>query len=187
VVPDVYLITGFPGVGKYTVALALVQQLAARGQDARLVDNHYVTNPVFGVIATDGETTLPPGVWELVAQVREAVLTAISSFGPADASYVFTNYVREAESAKATPYAERLRALAEDRGGRFVHVALTCERDEQVRRVARPERADRLKSPSSTWLRELFETDAPWQPPGAWVLDVTTLPPEVAADWILQR
>ena len=116
-VADVYLITGFPGVGKYPVAQALVQQLAIRGQDARLVDNHYVTNPVFGVIATDGETTLPPGVWDLVGQVREAVLAAIESFGPAEAIYVFTNYVREAEDAKATPYAQRLRELAEDRGG----------------------------------------------------------------------
>jgi hypothetical protein len=185
--PDVYLITGFPGVGKYTVSRELVRQLVAGGRDARLVDNHYVTNPIFGVIATDGETTLPSGVWELVGQVREAVLAAIGSFGPADASYVFTNYVREAERATVTPYAQRLRAIAEARGGRFLHVALTCERDEQLRRVSRPERAERLKSTSERWLRDLFETDTPWQPADAWVLDVSTLAPDAAATLILQR
>lgn len=186
-VPDVYLITGFPGVGKYTVAQALVRRLVSSGRDARLVDNHYVTNPVFGVIATDGETPLPAGVWDLVGQVREAVLGAITAFGPPDASYVFTNFVREAESEKVMPYSDRLRGIAEARGGRFVHVALTCEREEQVRRIALPERAARLKSLSGRWLGELFDTEVPWQPPGAWVLDVTTLAPDDAAGLILQR
>jgi hypothetical protein len=77
--------------------------------------------------------------------------------------------------------------MAEARGGRFLHVALTCEREEQVRRIAQPERAERLKSTSGKWLRDLFETDTPWQPSDAWVVDVTALPPDAVATLILQR
>ena len=53
---DVYVLVGLPGVGKYTVAASLVRQLAAHNQVVRMVDNHYICNPVFGLVAEDGIT-----------------------------------------------------------------------------------------------------------------------------------
>jgi Holliday junction resolvasome RuvABC ATP-dependent DNA helicase subunit len=48
-------IVGPPGVGKYTVA----STLAAR-MPAKLVDNHYWSNPIFGLIQQDGITPHKP-------------------------------------------------------------------------------------------------------------------------------
>ncbi len=41
-------IVGPPGVGKYTVASTLATRMPAR-----LVDNHYWLNPIFGLIQQD--------------------------------------------------------------------------------------------------------------------------------------
>jgi adenylylsulfate kinase-like enzyme len=43
-VPAVYQLLGFPGTGKYTVAQAIVGQLADRGEPAALLDNHATAN-----------------------------------------------------------------------------------------------------------------------------------------------
>jgi len=182
---DVYLILGFPGVGKYTVAKALCSAMEDRGHVVRLVDNHYVTNPVFGVIPVDGETPLPPRVWDLVGAVRNAVLTAIEELSDPTWTFVFTNFVRDDEASEVAPHLERLRRLAELRGGRLRLVCLTCDPHEQLRRIALPDRAERLKSTSATWLRELLASSVPHVPGDALVLDVTTLSPADAALEIL--
>lgn len=184
-VPNVYLLIGFPGTGKYTVAMAMADLLREAGKDVRVVDNHYVANPIIGVVAKEDGVRLPAGIWPLVGQVREAVFTAIEGFAPKGCTFVFTNYVRDVEAEKMAPYVERMRALAKSRGGRFVLVALSCELEEQVRRVQLPERAARLKIVDPGWLRELHEIADPWLPDDAVRLDVTNLHPEDAAAQVL--
>lgn len=182
---DVFLILGFPGVGKFTVAKALRTALEDGGAVVRLVDNHYVANPVFGVIPVDGETTLPTRVWDLVGQVRSAVLTAIEELSDPTWTFVFTNFVRDDEAPAVAPYFDRLQRLAELRGGRLRLVCLTCDPDEQLRRIALPDRVERMKSTSRTWLRELLDDHVPHVPGHALVLDVTSLSPPDAARAIL--
>jgi hypothetical protein len=53
-----YLI-GFAGVSKYTVAKALA---ALTG--ARVVDNHTINNPIFGLIEQEGVKPLPPEIFD---------------------------------------------------------------------------------------------------------------------------
>ena len=55
---DVFVLLGYPGTGKYTVAHALARELGRRGRRAQVVDNHFVNNPVFEVILADGVTPL---------------------------------------------------------------------------------------------------------------------------------
>jgi len=79
-------IVGPPGVGKYTVGSALVVHMSAK-----LVDNHYWLNPVFGLIRQDGMTPLPREVWVQVKQVRAVVLETIATLSPSEWNFVFTH------------------------------------------------------------------------------------------------
>ena len=60
---------GFAGTGKLTIARAF-----ARSVGAEVVDNHWINNPIFGLIDPDGVSPLPDAVWSQTAKVREAVL-----------------------------------------------------------------------------------------------------------------
>jgi len=79
-------IVGPPGVGKYTVGSALAVQMPAK-----LVDNHYWLNPIFGLIQQDGITPLPKEVWVQVNQLRAVVLETIATLSPSEWSFVFTH------------------------------------------------------------------------------------------------
>ena len=190
--PALYLLLGFPGTGKYTVAQALAADLSARGSEVRLVDNHYVDNPIFGIIPTDGETPLPEGIWGLIEQVRGAILTAIEEHAPPAWSFIFTNYITAQEAGQgsvAADYLDRLDRLASRRGCNLNIVRLTCEVDELCRRVANPERRERLKTTSADWAREAAKTYSLYMPAGtrALTLDTTRLSPPETARSILEH
>jgi hypothetical protein len=89
----VYLLVGPAGIGKYTVALALEQLLASREQEVRLVDNHYICNPVFGLVAQDGLSPVPTAVWDRIGEVRETVAKTIESVSPRGWSFIFTHVI----------------------------------------------------------------------------------------------
>jgi Mrp family chromosome partitioning ATPase len=88
---DLYLLAGLPGTGKYTIALALAALLSDQGQVVRVVDNHYLANPIFGLIDEDGVTPLPPDVRLRVRDVREAVTQTIEQISPRDWTVIFTH------------------------------------------------------------------------------------------------
>ena len=182
----VILLTGYPGSGKYTVANALAAELAARGVITKVVDNHLVNNPVFSVLR-DFPGSFPDEIWEIVGQVRSAVLSALDRFSDPAHALVFTNYVLTHEAADVVPYFRTLDALARVRGGSLRIVCLTCDRDELLRRVVTPARRDRHKATSAEWLANQVDQHEALVPADALVLDVTTLPPVDAAREILSR
>ncbi len=182
---DVYVLLGYPGTGKYTVAKALADEFASRGVVGKVVDNHHMNNPIFEVVLADGVTPLPDRLWDLVEQVRDAVLTAIEECAPAECTYIFTNFVLEAQTAEpeVVAYLDRLRALAKARGGALRVVSLTCEPDELFRRVTQPDRKARHKSIDSSWVRKLVAEDPLHSPSGPDVVSLDTThhaPQEVA-------
>ena len=81
----VYLV-GFAGTGKLTIARAF-----ARLVGAKVVDNHWINNPIFGLIDSDGVTPLPDEVWAQVAKVREAVLETIATLAKPETNFVLTH------------------------------------------------------------------------------------------------
>ena len=181
---DVFLLVGLPGAGKYTIARALETLLTSRGRTARVVDNHYMCNPIFGLITQDGVTPLPAEVGERVREVRAAVAQTIERLSPADWSFIFTHVV---DTPNDLEWIERLASLAERRSARLVVVRVLCELDELRRRVVIPSRRDRMKSVSVDDAIQGFARGVPdldrWKPLN---LDVTRRSPDDAADMILR-
>ena len=93
VTSNLFLLTGFPGSGKLTVAQALAQQIEAVGDTVRVVDNHWINNPIFGLVAQDGVTPLPREVWARVGEVAEAVIRTVEELTPSTWHVIFTAYL----------------------------------------------------------------------------------------------
>jgi hypothetical protein len=137
---DIIHLIGFPGVGKLTIA----KEIAKQQPNFILVDNHLINNPVFTVMNADGKKPLPPEVWKKTSQVREIVLDTMVSLSPSHLSFVMTNVAVEDENDKAE--CRKIEAVAGQRGGRYFPVLLTCDIEENRRRIVSPERGLNLKS-----------------------------------------
>jgi hypothetical protein len=183
----IYLI-GFAGVGKYTIAKAIAASLGTLGV-CRVVDNHYVLNPIFNLIAQDGVTPLPAQVWDNAMQVRLAVLATIEHISPTDWNFISTNeLVEETTGSNLMLYSQILK-VAQARGARFVPVRLLCDLEEHVARVVRPERRERMKSVDPNEARDKHANHKLFMPDHAntLTLNVTGLTPEIAARTVLDH
>jgi hypothetical protein len=90
-VPAVYQLLGYPGTGKYTVARAIVEQLAARGEPAALLDNHATANLVWSLVTP--ERRFDADVMARVAELRAVLWDAAAELtGPAH-SLILTNFL----------------------------------------------------------------------------------------------
>jgi predicted kinase len=176
----IYLV-GFAGTGKLTIAQAL-----ARLVDAKVVDNHWINNPIFGLIDADGVTPLPATVWDQVAKVREAVLETIATLASPTTNFILTHEGVEGDPVDRAIF-ESIRSTAARRGARFVPVRLLCEEDELVRRIQSPERAGLFKCIDPADAINKSRHHAVLDPlfPTTLTLDVTALGPEESAAAIL--
>jgi len=185
--PALFLLIGFSGTGKLTVAKALRSRLTERGKPVRLVDNHYVNNPIFGLVENDGVRPLPAGTWDRVGEVREAIVRTVETLSPRDWSFIFTNDLTDSPEERA--WADRLAEVAGNRGSRFVPVRLLCEVEELCRRIASAERRVLMKSTDADWIRLRAATQQVLDP--GWsstlTLDITSMPPGETADRILSH
>jgi hypothetical protein len=182
--PTCLYLIGYPGAGKYTVSQELIR-LTERDMHFVLVDNHYTNNVIFSLLATDGKTSLGAQVWDKVHQVSKAVLETIESLSPREWSFVFTNVL--VDNADDAALYERISAVAAARESHFVPVTLTCNTDELVRRVVRPDRSQRLKWTDPDSLQALVANTKllPVRHRNHLELDVTTLGATEAAQAIL--
>ena len=176
----VYLI-GLAGSGKLTVA-----QEIARRTGARVVDNHTINNPIFGLLELDGVTPLPAGVWGRVGEVRRAVLATIAELSPPHLSFVFTNDLVDGEEASVEGY-RQVREVAERRRALFVPVRLLCDPEVLAQRIVSPGRRERMKAIDPDRIRERArsETVLRVDHPDALTLDTSDLPAAGAAERIL--
>jgi hypothetical protein len=176
----VYLV-GFAGTGKLTIARAFAGLVGAK-----VVDNHWINNPIFGLIDPDGVTPLPDEVWAQVAKVREAVLETIATLAKPETSFVFTHEGMEGDPVDRAVF-ESIRSAAARRGARFVPVRLLCEESELVRRIQSPERAGLLKcvDPADAINKSRHHVVLDPKSPDTLTLDVTTRTAEDSAAAIL--
>ena len=137
---DIVHLIGFPGVGKLTIAKEIIRQRP----DFVLVDNHLINNPVFSVVKADGRTPLPAEIWAKTSQIRAILLDTMATLSPSHLGFVMTNFAVEDEEDKAE--CRKIKAVAEQRGGQYFPVILTCDVEENRRRIVSPERGPNLKS-----------------------------------------
>jgi hypothetical protein len=142
--PTIVHLIGHPGVGKYTVATALVTAFADAGGQLVLMDNHATANLILPILDLDGVDPIPDEVWDRVGEVREVVYRTIADMSPPEWSFVFTN-VLVADDPGDREVVVRLTQLAHASGRRYLPVRLTCEIGAQLERVVAPERGPRHK------------------------------------------
>lgn len=182
----VYLLTGFPGVGKLTVARAMAERIEAGGETVRVVDNHWINNPIFGLVEQDGVTPLPRAVWDRVGEVAGAVLKTVEELTPGSWNVIFTAYV---DGTTDIGYVSRVVEVADARGAVFVPVRILCDPDENARRIVAPGRRGRMKSVDAHEPYRLAELGPPFDSrhSNTLSLDVTAIEPGKAADVILDH
>lgn len=176
-VPAVYQLLGFPGTGKYTVAKAMVEHLAARGEPAALLDNHSTANLVWSLV--EPERRFDPDVMARVAELRHVLWDAAAELTSPAHSLLLTNYL---PIERAPTVIDRHRELAQQLGRRFVAVVLHCDPEEVLRRVPNPDRAERMKLVDPDRARTIMAagmTLPTW--PELVDLDITGLTPAEAA------
>lgn len=140
--PTFYLLLGYPGTGKFTIAREMVRQLIAIGAETKLLDNHAVGDLIFPLVPeADGKSPLPDQLIDRYREMNAVLLKTIEQLSPHRWSFVFTFHLVD-DRANRT-YVKRLEALATSRGASFVPVTLVCESEELLRRVVQPERHGR--------------------------------------------
>jgi hypothetical protein len=116
------------------------------------------------------------------------LLRTIEQLSPSDWSFVFTNVALQDHPVNSNSV-QLLRDLAAARRSLYVPVRLQCDRSEHLRRVVRPERAERnkLRDPDRVELQaneyELVHLDDPT----LLDLDITQLSASDAATTILEH
>ena len=135
----VYLV-GFSGTGKLTVACELKLLLKAR-----VVDNHWINDPILGLIDSDRVTPFPEGVWDQISKVRQAVLDTIATLSAPEANFIMTHAGYDDDTEDWKIY-NAIARTAERRGALFIPIRLLCAEEELLRRVVSSERALKHKS-----------------------------------------
>jgi hypothetical protein len=135
-------LTGFPGSGKLTVARSLAEQIEAGGDTVRIIDNHWINNPILGLIDQDGVTPLPREVWARVGEVADAVIRTVKELTPRSWHVIFTAYL---DGVTDVDFVPGLESVAAARSSEFVPVRLRVDPDENARRIVSPERRLRMK------------------------------------------
>ena len=178
----VYLV-GFPGTGKLTVARELAALLKAR-----VVDNHWINNPILGLIESDRVTPFPEGVWDQIAKVRQAVLDTIATLSAPESNFIMTHAGYDDDPEDWTIYNAIARA-AERRSALFIPIRLLCSEEELVRRVVSSERALKFKNmdPDAASRNAKGGNVLAVNHANGMTLDVTAISPQEAARLILRH
>jgi len=163
----VVFLLGYPGMGKRTVGARVAELL-----DGVLVDNALISRPLMELFRWDGVELLPPGFWDHVAPIRDAVLRTVEDLAPASNSYVFTDVIEDGPAA-ADAY-DAVRSLAHRRGSVFLAVVLTCDLDVQVGRIDNPDRIALRKGSDPEGYRRYTLTTRLFAPPPDEVLELDT-------------
>ncbi|HEY1761625.1 MAG TPA: hypothetical protein VGG17_03425 [Acidimicrobiales bacterium] len=136
--PSIIYLIGSPAVGKYTVAKAI-----AEINGAAVVDNQLINLPIFSLLTEWPDAEVTKGMWKEIEFVRDAVFRMIEEVVPRSMSYVLTNALEDEPEDHLL--FERIKKMAIARESQFLPVVLTCELNEQLRRIPGPERTRRMK------------------------------------------
>jgi chloramphenicol 3-O-phosphotransferase len=165
---------GAPAAGKLTIAKALLRIVPGR-----LMDNHAAIDLALTVFDFGA-----PGFWELVHDVRRSALNAAAEHGVPLLVTTFC-YADPEDREQVRQFEE----IMQRHGAKLLPVFLHCSREEAVRRVGNPDRAERRKITSGEHLiRELDRYDLTAVPrPDCLKLDTSINPADATARKIVQH
>mgnify|MGYP003321257105 CR=1 FL=1 len=144
----IYLV-GHAGTGKFTIAKELCKKV-----EAKLVDNHYINNPVFDLLDMDGD--LPDKVWDFTDRIRTVIYETMTDISPKDYNFIFTNVLYEDDPRHHKSFFN-LQNVAEKREACFVPVQLNISKEALVERRTADGRAERNKDTSEENAIEEYE------------------------------
>lgn len=168
-------LNGMPGTGKLTIAKILAVEL-----DAALVDNHCLIDKITPAYALGSEEYLA-----LLEQAVKGTIEQLLRDNPAR-PVVMTNALA-AESVGDRRRFEQIAGIAARWELRFLQVLLTCEPEENRRRLQSESRVGTGKLTDPSVLDDLRQRHRLHHPDAdfAMTLDVTRLSPRAAATAIL--
>ena len=172
---------GFAGTGKLTIARAF-----SRSVGAKVVDNHWINNPIFGLIDADGVS--PCRMRSGARPPRSA--RPCSKRSRCWQSLARTSYSRtmaSKESATTRTCCEASNQQRHAAAPRLIPVRLVCNEDELVRRIQSADRAPMLKctDPADAIHKSRHHAVLDPRLPGTLTLDVTSLTPEQSVEAII--
>jgi hypothetical protein len=135
-------INSYPGVGKLTIGKALAELIGGR-----LLDNHSVFNVAFAL--TEFKS---PAFYDTVREVREIAYRRILDL-PREVPVVLTNWYSR-ESTWGQENWDRAIALAKERRCALNIVTLTCQVEENVRRIQSPGRGAKRKPQDESFVKD---------------------------------
>ncbi|MGC1239213.1 MAG: aminoglycoside adenylyltransferase domain-containing protein [Acidimicrobiales bacterium] len=180
--PSVIYLIGSLAVGKFTVAKAI-----AEINGAAVVDNQLINLPIFSLLTEWPDAEVTDGMWREIDFVRDAVFRMIEEVVPRSVSYVLTNALEDDPESHALY--ERVKRIAASRGSTFLPVMLTCELEEQLRRIPEPARTQRMKIDDLERARHYIESTTFFNPneEDVFTVDTTSSEPSRIAELILEE
>jgi len=166
------VIYGAPATGKHTVGTEL-----ARLTGIPLLHNHLSIDLVrpFIEFGTDE-------FWRVNGEIRQSIIAAAARSG--------SNLIKTFVYGKGDddPYFAKIIAAAEDNGGEVELVLLLCDKEERRRRIGNESRVRlrKLTDPDSVDSSR-YIMDQPYEGRETLVIDTTGLPPEAAAERIIEH
>ncbi|CZT23858.1 uncharacterized protein RCC_09573 [Ramularia collo-cygni] len=137
--PIIHL-NGFPGTGKLTIARELIDLLNSRlgtlggeGEQAldasKLVHNHLLIDPADAILHRT-----QPGYQSLRKALREVIFTAlVDEKATHGTTYVFTDW--QSGDSTGTQVCKEFITMSKNRGCEYIPVIITCDEDENCRRL----------------------------------------------------
>ncbi|KAH7196388.1 uncharacterized protein B0J16DRAFT_325905 [Fusarium flagelliforme] len=176
-------INGYPGMGKLTIARKLVELLSP--YNGRLVHNHLLIDPVGAILPRSSPDYQPAR-----HAVRSVIFDALAvSQDTADSVFVFTDFQSNDEIGRGV--IAEYRNMTARRGCTFVPVTVTCNEEENLRRLASIERVVHGKLTDATVVAHLRENAVvhqwPKEDPCHMELDITKLNADEAAHAIFEH
>jgi shikimate kinase len=165
-------LNGMPGVGKMTVA-----KILARRINARLIDNHLLIDLVTTVCERQS-----PDYPVMIKKIMEIVLEQVAE--TPNEVFIFTNALAT-ESRNDRERFEQIRRAAEKRKTPFVQIWLTCDLEENKRRIVSENRRLKGKLIDPHELEKLDRKYKIYHPPAEFSLSIDTT--NLTADEIADR